>query len=929
MPHCRPKLGAVRETELPIYTPKRARLAASILSMVLLCLFTALAQANPFPEANGSNFSSVTFAFWSDADDNGEANTRVDHMLDLLQRAGVGAIQLDMEWSNFEDAKQYHFERFDHTWAACAARRIRIDARLGGFPNREVATKKLNCKGDIAQCIAIAATTDSKEYRTYLEALANYTAAVVTHYSELWAKLVRDSNANQPIDETWNASASWDLWNEPNWPWGGPPQIMPNVLVASIRTMVTQIRRLAPGDTIIAPAIAFIDTRPISPHGYGNSGSDPMCGLVYCRCPSCNDSQCIATNCYEKYGGYLEATFRQGMLNLVDGISLHPYRPSGPETIITPQRQPLPAPQYWPATFSTVRTLMNRYGGQGVQIVVNEWGWANSRDYGYGDVTDQRQADYLARMMLVNLSYRDSTQVGIPLSNWYQVADDGALKSGVPGYEGHFGLLDVNGNPKSSYRALQTLTHSLSNAVFSERLVDADSSTAQLLLFREHRAESNRQTLVAWNADNNFTINPVRQSRRFSGTYLLNSTPLYIGEILTWAGSNHHNWSDSGAWTDADGKSYRNWPDPGFQARFNTPADIELAGSHTLSGIQFNETTTLHGGILKFTPGGANVFVAPGKRATLSAVSVGNMGVSDPNSATAVTTLNHFATSSLRKCGWGVLALGADSSFRGTVLVGEGFIHVQSDQALGAPSNPLRLFGGGIDLNGHNLTTGPLIVDGDASIVNYGTHGSLYSPESLEVRHGSLSIVTGSTIAFSSPMVVHRGARAAMVGASIVSTEAIMLNGGDLFQNSLAALNARAINIVEGGTLGGTGKVTAPLVVTDGHISPGFNGAGALGTLTVDGEVTIMPASSFEIDVDATGLCDLLVITGKRRNVRLAGVLNIQAMSRVSSGSHFTIVTNASSAEHNFRVGRAPAGLVWSVSTVPVGDGFSVVLSAN
>jgi len=237
------------------------------LAVASSCLFASLTQASTFPEANVSAFSSVTFAFWSGTNDDGKANAHVDHLLDMLQRAGVGAIQLDMQWSNFEDAKRYHFERFDHTWAACAARKIRISARLGGFPSHDVAAKKLHCEGNLAQCIAKNANASTEARKDYHDALAGYTATLVDHYSELWTKLTTDSSAKKPIDETWDSRITWDLWVEPNWPWGGPPQVMPDVLASSLATMIDRIRHRAPYDTIIAPAVAFIDTRPISPHG--------------------------------------------------------------------------------------------------------------------------------------------------------------------------------------------------------------------------------------------------------------------------------------------------------------------------------------------------------------------------------------------------------------------------------------------------------------------------------------------------------------------------------------------------------------------------------------------------------------------------------------------------------------------------------------
>ena len=83
-----------------------------------------------------------------------------------------------------------------------------------------------------------------------------------------------------------------------------------------------------------------------------------------------------------------------------------------------------------------VRRLQARYApGRTIPLVVSEWGY---RVEGLGP---EGQADFLVRALAVN------RKAGIPLTIWYNWQE--------PITPWHsFGLLDVRGNPKPSYRAL-------------------------------------------------------------------------------------------------------------------------------------------------------------------------------------------------------------------------------------------------------------------------------------------------------------------------------------------------------------------------------------------------------------------------------------------------------------------------------------------
>lgn len=178
---------------------------------------------------------------------------------------------------------------------------------------------------------------------------------------------------------------AFEIWNEPNLPkfWVGAPDAAAYVALA--RAAAAAIRREDPAAFILGPALG---------------------GASFDR-------------------DYLEATFRHGLLDVVDAVSVHPYAAAQPEAAR--------------GLYAEIRGLIARYAsGRSVPLVVSEWGYPAS------DVGEERQADYLARALSVN---QDS---GITLTIWYNWQDPVLPWS-------NFGLIDVNGRPRPAYRLLQEL----------------------------------------------------------------------------------------------------------------------------------------------------------------------------------------------------------------------------------------------------------------------------------------------------------------------------------------------------------------------------------------------------------------------------------------------------------------------------------------
>ena len=211
----------------------------------------------------------------------------------------------------------------------------------------------------------------------------------------------------------------WELWNEPNIGFWKPE---PNVddYMAWCHAVVPAIRKADPGACIIGPATSCIP-RP-----------------------------------------FLEDCFERGLLTLVDGVSVHPYRSAkqGPETAL---------PEY-----ESLAALIERYkpAGKCIPIVSGEWGYSTTH------LPDELQGKYLPRQWLANM------MAGIPISIWYDWHDDGKDPDEK---EHNFGTVTWDYQPKPAYLAIKTLTAQLAGYTPVGRL-GAESGEVYILAFRNGSA---------------------------------------------------------------------------------------------------------------------------------------------------------------------------------------------------------------------------------------------------------------------------------------------------------------------------------------------------------------------------------------------------------------------------------------------------------
>jgi hypothetical protein len=255
----------------------------------------------------------------------------------------------------------------------------------------------------------------------------------------------------------------WELWNEPNIGfWKPQPSVDDYMKLA--KAVFPAIREADPGALRVAPATSGV---PLD---------------------------------------FLEQCFRRGLLELVDGVTVHPYRQDPPETAAADYlRLRALIARYRPD--ATLRSsgasssLRSRsyYGGVGslrstsrpdLPILSGEWGYSSV----WKGFDPELQGRYLARHFLTNLS------MGVPLSIWYDWHDDGQDPKEP---EHHFGTVAFDYQPKPAYLEMQRLVGALRGMSFVKRLQSAAQD--YLLLF----SDGKRYAIAAWTTGDAHEAEPI------------------------------------------------------------------------------------------------------------------------------------------------------------------------------------------------------------------------------------------------------------------------------------------------------------------------------------------------------------------------------------------------------------------------------------
>ena len=237
----------------------------------------------------------------------------------------------------------------------------------------------------------------------------------------------------------WSAAAArhfqgrpivWEIYNEPN---GGFWRPKPDAAEYTTMALATAkaIREAEPSATVIAPAMSCFDWK------------------------------------------FMEYFLQSGVLEFLDGVSVHPYRP--------PQSPPEGAAE----DYKKLRAMMDHYAPPSkrgkIPILSGEWGYASDTK----GVSPATQAAFAVRQQLSNLLN------GVPLSIWYDWKNDGTNPADN---EQNFGTVTYDLQPKPAYVALKTMTHELNGYRLQRRLAGFPKDDFVLVFVNERGG----QKAVAW-----------------------------------------------------------------------------------------------------------------------------------------------------------------------------------------------------------------------------------------------------------------------------------------------------------------------------------------------------------------------------------------------------------------------------------------------
>ncbi len=220
----------------------------------------------------------------------------------------------------------------------------------------------------------------------------------------------------------------WEIWNEPNlqafWP---KPATMADYM-ALIQIVVPAIRQADPEALIVAPALA-------------NTITPSFVKLM-----------------------------QAGLLQLVDGVSIHPYQQQYP-------------PEHVAKDLAHLRSYLAKYAPEkpNMPVLFTEWGYSSPDNH---NLDEELQGQYLARQVLLGFLYH------IPVNILYEFRNSRP----EPCQERNhcWGLVTHDWKPRPAYFQIQRLTQALAGYRFIERLPSPPED--YYLVFKKGA----RTTIAAW-----------------------------------------------------------------------------------------------------------------------------------------------------------------------------------------------------------------------------------------------------------------------------------------------------------------------------------------------------------------------------------------------------------------------------------------------
>jgi autotransporter-associated beta strand protein len=324
----------------------------------------------------------------------------------------------------------------------------------------------------------------------------------------------------------------------------------------------------------------------------------------------------------------------------------------------------------------------------------------------------------------------------------------------------------------------------------------------------------------------------------------------------------------------------------------------------------------------------------------------GSLGGDITDNAVLVSNLSGAGTlagdisgsGSLSQNGSGVLTLSGANSYTGGTTINAGTVKVSTNSAMGtgtvdmAVGTTLAFAGSGLDLantftingdptftvaSGNTDTVSGVIADGATpgilevkgggtlilTAANSYTGGTTITAGALQIGNGGTTGSINGHVADNGALIFDRSDDVTFAGTisgtgSLTKQGAarLVLSGTDTYtggthvaagtldvQGSLAS----NVSVDNGATLVGSGSVGGMAIASGATVSPGSR---AIGTLTVNGNVSLAAGSNYQFDATDTGSSDLIHATG---TAALGGgsVISTLAGSHWNAATRYTILT--------------------------------------
>ena len=153
---------------------------------------------------------------------------------------------------------------------------------------------------------------------------------------------------------------------------------------------------------------------------------------------------------------FLESCFQEGLLQWVDGVTVHPYQ-AFYKTYPTNRN-----PENFEVDYQKVQQLIQKYAptGKRIPLLLGEWGYSSALT----ELDEQTQANYLVRQALLGMLY------GSPVNIWYDWKGDIDGLQDPNNKELNFGVVHPDLRVKPAYFAMQQLANQIGNKSLMGRL---------------------------------------------------------------------------------------------------------------------------------------------------------------------------------------------------------------------------------------------------------------------------------------------------------------------------------------------------------------------------------------------------------------------------------------------------------------------------